>query len=127
VRRDAVFYKELKIEELYSKLIVLEKTPIGDAETYVIQATPVNGPPEKLFFDVQTGLLVRRYVESDTPLGKLPLQIDYEDYRDIDGVKQPFMIRWSMPGRIWGRTIDEIKQNVPLDDAKFSAPPTPRP
>ena len=122
VRRDAVFYKELKLEELYSKLTVLEKAPIGDAAAYIIQATPVNGPPEKLFFDLKTGLLVRRYVESDTPLGKLPLQTDYEDYRDVEGVKQPFMIRWSMPGRIWGRKIDEIKQNVPLDDTKFNAP-----
>jgi hypothetical protein len=52
----------------------------------------LNGPPEKLFFDVQTGLLVRRYVESDTPLGKLPLQTDYEDYRNVQGVKQPFII-----------------------------------
>jgi len=38
-------------------------------------------------FDVGTGLLVRRYTESDTPLGKLPLQLDYEDYREVDGIK----------------------------------------
>jgi len=37
-------------------------------------------------FDVGTGLLVRRYTESDTPLGKLPLQLDYEDYREVDGI-----------------------------------------
>jgi len=75
---------------------------------------------EKLFFDVRTGFLVRRYTESDTPLGKLPLQIDYEDYRAVDGIQQPFLIHWSFPGRIWGRKIDEIKQNVPIDDAKFN-------
>jgi hypothetical protein len=86
----------------------------------MIQATPVNGPIEKLFFDVRTGLLVRRYTESDTPLGKLPLQMDYEDYREVDGIKQPFLIHWSLPGRVWGRKIDEIKQNIPLDDAKFN-------
>ncbi len=63
---------------------------------------------------------VRRYTESDTPLGKLPLQTDYEDYREVDGVKQPFPIHWSFPGRVWGRKVDEIKQNVPLDDAKFN-------
>ena len=87
---------------------------------YVIQATPVSGPVEKLFFDVRTGLLVRRYTESDTPLGKLPLQVDYEDYREVDGIKQPFLIHWSFPGRVGGRKIDAIKQNVPLDDAKFN-------
>ena len=116
LKRDAVFYKELKTEEFYSKLTFLGR----DADAYVIQATPINGPVEKLFFDVKTGLLVRRYTESDTPLGKLPLQVDYEEYREVDGIKQPFLIRWSFPGRVWGRKIDEIKQNVPLDDAKFN-------
>ena len=116
LKRDAVFYKELKTQELYSSLTFLGK----DGDAYVIQATPVNGPVEKLFFDVHTGLLVRRYTESDTPLGKLPLQVDYEDYREVDGIKQPFLIHWSFPGRVWGRKIDEIKQNIPLDDAKFN-------
>ena len=126
IKRDAVFYKELKTEELYSSLTMLGRAPVRDADAYVIQATPVNGAVEKLFFDVVTGLLVRRYTESDTPLGKLPLQLDYEDYREVDGIKQPFLIHWSMPGRIWGRKIDEIKQNVPLDDARFN-PITTRP
>lgn len=120
IKRDAVFYKELKTQELYSTLLVLGRAMVRDAEAYVVQATPANGGPEKLFFDVRTGLLVRRYTESDTPLGKLPLQIDYEDYRDVDGIKQPFLIHWSFPGRVWGRKIDEIKQNVPVDDAKFN-------
>jgi hypothetical protein len=120
LKRDAVFYKELKTEDLYSSLTVIGRASVRDADAYVIQAKPADGPVEKLFFDVRTGLLVRRYTESDTPLGKLPLQIDYEDYREVDGIKQPFLIHWSFPGRIWGRKIDEIKQNVPLDDAKFN-------
>jgi photosynthetic reaction center cytochrome c subunit len=120
IKRDAVFYKELKTEQLYPHLTVLGKTSVRDGDAYVIQATPADGPVEKLFFDVKTGLLVRRYTESDTPLGKLPLQTDYEDYRNVDGIKQPFLIHWSFPGRVWGRKIDEIKQNVPLDDAKFN-------
>ena len=120
IKRDAVFYKELKTDQIYSSLTLLGKTPVRDADAYVIEAKPPDGPIEKLFFDVKTGLLVRRYTESSTPLGKLPLQTDYEDYRDVDGVKQPFLIHWSFPGRVWGRKIDEIKQNVSLDDAKFN-------
>ena len=120
IKRDAAFYKELKTEQLYSSLNVLGKTVVRDADAYLVQAKPADGPVEKLFFDVKTGLLVRRYTESDTVLGKLPLQTDYEDYREVEGVKQPFLIHWSFPGRVWGRKIDEIKQNVPLDDAKFN-------
>ena len=51
-------------------------------------------------------------MESENILGMFPLQTDYEDYRDVDGIKQPFQIRWSMPGRSWGRKIVEIKENV---------------
>ena len=120
LKREAVFYKELKTEELYSNLTVLGKASVRNADAFVIQAKPADGPVEKLFFDVKTGLLVRRYSETDTPLGKLPLQLDYDDYREVNGIKQSFLIHWSMPGRIWGRKIDEIKQNVPLDDAKFN-------
>ena len=120
MKREAVFYKELKTQELYSNLTVVGRGSVGDADAYVVQAKPADGPVEKLFFDVRTGLLVRRYTEADTALGKLALQTDYEDYRAVDGIKQPFLIRWSMPGRIWGRKIAEIKQNVPLDDAKFN-------
>ena len=123
IKRDAVFHKELKTEELYPKLTVTGKVPVRDADAYVIEAKPASGPVEKLFFDVKTGLLVRRYTESDTFLGKLPLQTDYEDYREVNGIKQPFLIHWSFPGRTWGRKIDEIKQNVPLDDTKFNPPP----
>ena len=120
LKRDAVFYKELKMQDVYSTLTVTGRAPVRDSDAYVVQATPAGGPVEKLFFDVRTGLLVRRYTETGTPLGKLPLQIDYEDYREIDGIKQPFLIHWSFPGRVWGRKIDEIKQNIPIDDAKFN-------
>ena len=64
---------------------------------------------------------------SETPLGRLPTQIDYSDYRDADGVKLPY--RWSLarPGNRFTIQVDELHQNVPVDDAKFIAPPPPPP
>jgi photosynthetic reaction center cytochrome c subunit len=126
LKTDSEFYKEIKTRELYRKLTLVGKSTIGDREVYVVEATPLSGSTEKLYFDVRSGLLVRRYVESETILGIFPLQTDYEDYRDVDGIKQPFLIYWSMPGRIWGRKIAEIKQNVAVDDQQFNSP-SPRP
>jgi photosynthetic reaction center cytochrome c subunit len=126
LKTDAEFYKEIKMKVLYRKLNVVGKSTVADNEVYVVEATPKDAPPagrpEKLYFDVRTGLLVRRYLESETIMGMFPLQTDYSDYRDVDGIKQPFLIRWSMPGRSWGRQIAEMKQNVTLDDAQFNAP-----
>ncbi len=130
LKNDAEFYKEIKMKELYGKLSVIGKSTIGDHEVYVIEAVPLNVQlgvnSEKLYFDARTGLLIRRYVESETILGMFPLQTDSEDYREVDGVKQPFLIRWYMPGRSWGRKIVEMKQNVDIDEAQFNQPPPKR-
>jgi hypothetical protein len=124
LKREAEFYKETRLKELYSRMRVVGKADVGDREAYMVEATPNDGGnTQKLYFDIQTGLLVRKYSETKLALGQFPTQTDYEDYREVDGVKLPFMIRWSIPGRVWGRKITEVKQNVPLDDAQFNVPP----
>jgi hypothetical protein len=122
--REAVFYKEIGLKEMYATMNLAGKATVGEKEAYVIEASSRSGNPEKLYFDAQTGLLVRRYMESKTALGPFPLQTDYEDYQVVDGVKLPLTIRWSMPGRAWGRRIAEVKHNVAIDDEQFNPPAT---
>lgn len=54
----------------------------------------------------------------------IPEQTDFEDYRDLDGVKLPFIIRRStiVTYDSWTRTFTEIKRNVAVDDALFAPP-----
>jgi len=125
LKNEAVFDKEIDIRKVYPELRVAGQEKIGDRDVWVVVATPASGLQERLYFDVASGLLVRRYVESRTILGRLPLQTDYEDFRDVDGIKLPFVIRWSFPGRSWGRKVSEITHNVPIDDAKFELPNRP--
>ena len=122
LEREATFSKEISLKELYASMHLAGKVPIGEKEAYVIEASSRSGIPEKLYFDTQTGLLVRRYRESKTVLGPFPLQTDYEDYQVADGVKIPLTIRWSMPGRVWGRRIAEVKHNVSIEDDQFNPP-----
>jgi hypothetical protein len=79
----------------------------------------------RLYFDQSTGLLLRQVRYTDTPIGRSPTQIDYADYREVDGVRIPF--RWTL-ARINGRftiQIQEAKQNGAIDDAKFAKPAAP--
>jgi len=126
LQRDASFHKELALKELYAQLSLAGKELIGERETYVIGAKSRSGANEKLYFDAQTGLLRRRYRESPTVLGPFPLQTDYEDYQKVDGVTLPLTIRWSMPGRAWGRRIAEVSHTTPIEDEQFKAPPAKR-
>ena len=99
---------------------------IGDAMTYVVQATAPDGRVEFLFFDQQSGLLVRRTIRDRTIFGALPVEADYSDFRPTDGVNIPYKIIWYTSGRTATYVIKDVKDNAPVDDSKF-APPAARP
>ncbi|HEX8183280.1 MAG TPA: hypothetical protein VF747_00975, partial [Blastocatellia bacterium] len=79
---------------------------------------------ERLYFDAETGLLLRWVIYIDTMIGPYPEATDYEDYRDVDGVKVPFTIRKNQLQGFEASTLKltEVKHNVPVDDAKFNMP-----
>ncbi len=64
--------------------------------TYLVLAKGKNLPSMRLYFDQQTGLLLRMIRYAETPLGNNPTEIDYADFRVVDGVKIPF--RWTLRG-----------------------------
>ena len=126
LRREAEFFNGVRLRELYPHMNVVSRETLGGRETYVVSAPASDRDGEKFYFDAQTGLLVRRYLEFKTALGPTPVRVDYEDYREVDGVKLPFQLRWANPRYSWGRKVDEIRHNVPVDDAKFDPPPAVR-
>jgi hypothetical protein len=112
---------------MFSKLSTQGTEKIGDHDVYEVVGQREDKPPLQLYFDQQSGLLVRLVRFGETPLGRIPTQIDYADYREADGVKVPF--RWTLarPNGRFTIQITELKQNVPVDDAKFAKPPAPPP
>ena len=123
-KRDAQFtFEPLKLKTIYKDMAVAGIDKVNDKEVYVVRATTPSGARERLYFDKQTGLLARRFTASTTPIGAFPFQIDYDDYRAVDGVKIPYAIKWSIPGRSWTRKVTDVKQNTAIDDAKFNQPP----
>jgi outer membrane lipoprotein-sorting protein len=125
IRSEAEFYKELKLKERYSKLTLLGLARLDNREAYVIETAPPHRQPEKLYFDLQTGLLVRMDIVPELGNEKMRVQAYFEDYRVVDGVKLPFAIRHSRPGFTWTYQFDEIKLNAQLDDSKFNKPAAP--
>ncbi|HVG29314.1 MAG TPA: photosynthetic reaction center cytochrome c subunit family protein [Pyrinomonadaceae bacterium] len=121
LERDADFYKEADLGRLYAEARVTGEEKIGGRRAYVVGAKARDGSSERLYFDAETGLLVRRDREVKIALGLFPTETDYEDYREVGGVKIPFALRWSMPGRSWGRRIAEVKYNEPVEDTIFTA------
>lgn len=119
MQRESDFYRAIKLERLYQRLTVSGKERFAGREVYVVDALPEGGNPEKLYFDVETGSLSRR----DVVYGTTPVQHYSEDYRDVDGIKLPFVLHSEGPVRVITR-LTEIKHNVPIDDARLKSPAT---
>lgn len=126
LKQQADIYKELTLKDQFSNLRVGGKQKVNDRDALVVVGTNASKKRERLFFDAETGLLVRRVVFNETILGLDPVQTDFLDYRDVDGVKLPFTIQMTyLDNNHYGqtRTFSQIKQNVPVDDSKFEPPP----
>ena len=88
----------------------------------VVQGTATRGLFVTLYFDRQTGLLLRELRYGASPIGRVPTQIDFADYRDVSGIKLPFRITYAWLDGRDSIVLNEIKTNVPIDEAKFGKP-----
>jgi hypothetical protein len=123
---DADLHLATDLKHMFSKSQVEGTEKIDDHQTRVIVGERQDKTPIRLYFDEQSGLLVRLVRFGDTALGWLPTQIDYADYREVNGVKVPY--RWTLarPSGRFTIQVSEMQQNVPVDDAKFAKPAAPQ-
>jgi hypothetical protein len=124
-RLDADLHFPVHVKTLYSKFKVETGEKIDGHDTYLVEGHEDGRPPLRLCFDTQTGLLLRLVRYSHSPLGLNPTQIDFADYREVGGVKVPFRWTVSRPGNRFTIQVQEMKQNAPVDDSKFTPPPPP--
>ena len=103
-------------------LVGFPLTAINDRPVQIVQGTGAGGTRVKLYFDVESSLLVRSLRYTNTAVGLVPTQIDYSDYREVSGVRMPFhwVVTWT-DGR---STIDlsDVQANVPTDAGRFAQP-----
>jgi photosynthetic reaction center cytochrome c subunit len=124
-RMDADLYFPLHVKTLYQKFRVDAGEKIDGHDTYLVVGRSEGQPSLRLYFGKESSLLLRLVRYAETPLGRNPTQIDYADYREVNGVKTPFRWTLSRPGNQFTIQVEQLLQNVPVDDAKFVAPPPP--
>jgi photosynthetic reaction center cytochrome c subunit len=109
------------LKSIYSKIDFRFLDKLDGREVYILTAQTADNQRETLYFEVQSGLLVRRVARSQTILGPFVYQFDYADYKDFGGVKIPTTIKFAVPNIRWTRKILEVKTNVNVGDAQFTA------
>jgi hypothetical protein len=121
-KRDADFYQALHFREHYPQMTVKSKEKVGERTAFLVEATPAEGKPEKLYFDAESGLIARSDVEREGVQGSVAVTTYMEDYREVDGIKIPFLIRQVTPMFEILVKLAEVKHNVEIEDAKFAKP-----
>ncbi len=121
--REHNFYREVRLKQLYPTLAAAGASKVAGRPVYVIEATPATGTAEKLYFDAESGLLVKRDFERVTlEDGIVQYEMLYKDYRDVDGLKLPHTIEQRAPDNTVIFKFAEIKNNAPVEDTAFAKP-----
>jgi hypothetical protein len=95
---------------------------IGDRDFAVVQGSGPRGFLATLYFDPKTNLLSRMVRYGPSPIGRMPTQIDYGDYRDVAGVKFPFEYKFTWLDGRYTAKLSKIETNVAIDATTFGRP-----
>jgi photosynthetic reaction center cytochrome c subunit len=121
-RLDAMVIFPSDFKGLFKELKVASLDTIDGKQAVKMVGRSEGKPPVELWFDAQSGLIVRLVRYAETPVGRNPTEIDYADYRAADGVKIPFKWTVARPSGSFTIQLDESKQNAPVDDKSFEKP-----
>ncbi|MBL9134592.1 MAG: hypothetical protein JNK85_01925 [Verrucomicrobiales bacterium] len=123
VQRTMWFPRELRFKEAYSRMEAKGSAKVGSGEAWVVEGWPAAGKPDRLYFDKKSGLLVREESTVETSLGEMTFEIEFSDYREVDGVKVPHQHRIPKPESLNLRiTVNEVVHNTELKDSAFTKP-----
>ncbi len=121
MKRDGAIAPPMTMQKQLTGLKVVADAVVGKSKAHVVEGKQ-GDQTVRLFFDDATGLLVRTSVLLPTPVGELPQETNYSDYRTVDGVMLPFVVRSNSGGEETTETFTSIQHNVPVDDARFTVP-----
>lgn len=122
LRTDSDFYGILNLKNLYARMTLVGKSKIGYREVYVIDLLSQYGATDRLFIDSETYLPVRMNGTRMRDGVAVPIEIYYDDWREVDGIKVPYVITHSFLKMTLTLTVKELRSNIPIDGKMFERP-----
>ena len=118
-RLDALLTFPGQFKKVLTNLRVGEPVTANGKDVQVIQGDGPDGVVASLYFDEKTGLLVRTIRYGRSPIGRVSTQVDYDDYRDVSGIKIPFKYTFAWLDGRDSFELSNVRINAPIDAAKF--------
>jgi hypothetical protein len=115
------FFNPLKLKNNYAKVSLAGMSKIGYREVYVLDLQPATGGGERLYLDAQTYLPVRSNAVMKIGTMSDAVEMYFDDWKEVDGVKYPFFVSQKFPRLTLSYTVKEIRHNIPIDAHVFSS------
>ena len=120
--RGADIRHDIRWRDYFSKVEVTGIEPIEGHVCYRLVLTPKDGQPETRYYDRTSNLLVRTNMIMKTEMGEIPAEASVSDYRKVDGVLIPFLLKQKVLGQEFSVTVESIKNNVDIPADRFALP-----
>jgi len=122
--RQSTFNAIVHWPKLYKKAEVVSVESVDGQPCYKLEMTPPVGSPEKWFVDQKSHLIIRMDLVYRGPMGEIPIQTVFEDYRAVDGVKLAHRVRQRLGGMLEQLiTIRSVEHNADIPKDRFDLPP----
>ena len=114
-------------KEKGNKIELIGKEEILNTPTYKLKLTNKNGDVSFFYFDASTALLLKWEGTRKIEGKDVPWESFFHDFRDVNGLKYPFLIESDAPGTDQSQkiTAEKIEVNIPIDESRFEKPNPP--
>jgi zinc protease len=116
---DAIMNLILEPESYNAKLQYKGLEIINERDAYKIMLTLPNNAEWLQYYDMETGLKIRESKDIITPQGKYQQITEFDDYRDVEGIRYPFKIKQYLGNQTLDFTVESIQVNTGISDEIF--------
>jgi len=112
-----------------SQIEFVDKEEVLGKTAYKLKLTNKLGDVSFFYFDASTNLLLKWEGDRKIANQNVPWESFFHDFREVNGLKYPFLIESDAPGTEQHQriTADKIEVNIPIDASHFGKPNPPAP
>lgn len=119
LKLQATLFPELRYSELGYTLELAGIESLNEQDVYRIRLTSPTGSVRNEYYSLKTGLRISSQTSQDTPMGAMTIVTNYDDYREVNGVKFPFSIKQQMGPQLLDMKVNSIEVNSGLSAEEF--------
>ncbi len=120
--REANIQSDLNPEKEYAKVELGGNDTVDGKAVVKLNCVSPDGKKSTLFYDKESGLMVRRDSTESTQMGDMQVSATMSDYRDAGGVKMPFASTVKFGPGTLQITTEKVDTNVEVPADKLAVP-----